>query len=115
MCRQCGSSWTHYEEKETDVHIAVSLVADVATKSATSAVIISADSDLAPAVRKAKSLAPGRHIMVAFPPKRFSNELKTLMPASFPIGRAKFAGAQLPDQITDPVTGHVIERPEKWA
>ncbi|MFF2026701.1 NYN domain-containing protein [Streptomyces sp. NPDC058171] len=114
-CRQCGGSWTHYEEKETDVNIAVSLVADVATKAATSAVIISADSDLAPAVRKAKSLAPGTHIMAAFPPKRFSNELKTLMPASFPIGRAKFAGTQLPDQITDPVTGHVLALPAKWA
>ncbi|MFI8426050.1 NYN domain-containing protein [Streptomyces sp. NPDC085479] len=113
-CRQCGGSWTHYEEKETDVNIAVSLVADVATKAATSAVVISADSDLAPAVRKAKSLAPGTHIMAAFPPKRFSNELKTLMPASFPIGRAKFAGAQLPDQITDPVTGHILARPAKW-
>ncbi|MCX4970823.1 NYN domain-containing protein [Streptomyces sp. NBC_00654] len=114
-CRQCGSNWTHYEEKETDVNIAVSLAADVATKSATSAVIISADSDLAPAVRKAKSLAPGTHIMAAFPPKRYSNELKTLMPASFLIGRAKFSGAQLPDQVVDPATGHVIERPAKWA
>ncbi|MEU8949692.1 NYN domain-containing protein [Streptomyces sp. NPDC048489] len=114
-CRQCGSQWTHYEEKETDVNIAVSLVADVATKAATSALIISADSDLAPAVRKAKSLAPGTHILAAFPPKRFSNELKTLMSASFPIGRAKFAGAQLPDEVTDPVTGHIIGRPAKWA
>ncbi|MFI1808461.1 NYN domain-containing protein [Streptomyces californicus] len=114
-CLQCGSSWTHYEEKETDVNIAVSLVADVATKTAASAVIISADSDLAPAVRKAKTLAPRTHIMAAFPPKRVSNELKTLMPASFHIGRAKFAGAQLPQQVVDPATGHVIHRPTKWA
>ena len=29
-CRQCGSAWTSYEEKETDVNIAVALVADAA-------------------------------------------------------------------------------------
>ncbi len=115
QCRQCGSQWTHYEEKETDVNIAVSLVADVATKAATSAMLISADSDLSPAVRTAQRLEPGVHIMAAFPPKRFSGELQKLMPASFSIGRAKFSGAQLPDKLADPVTGHVIERPAKWA
>ena len=26
-CRQCGSVWTSYEEKETDVNVAVSIVA----------------------------------------------------------------------------------------
>ncbi|MGW1093211.1 NYN domain-containing protein [Streptomyces sp. NPDC002596] len=114
-CRRCGSQWTHYEEKETDVNIAVSLVADVVTRAATSAMVISADSDLSPAVQTAQRLAPATHIMAAFPPKRFSNELQKLMPASFSIGRAKFTGAQLPEKVVDPETGHVIERPEKWA
>jgi hypothetical protein len=76
--------------------------------------LISADSDLSPAVRTAQRLSPATHIMAAFPPKRFSNELQKLMPASFCIGRAKFAGAQLPETITDPSTGHTIQRPQKW-
>jgi hypothetical protein len=29
-CRRCGSAWISYEEKETDVNIAVALVADAA-------------------------------------------------------------------------------------
>lgn len=29
-CRQCGNTWPSYEEKETDVNIAVSTVADAA-------------------------------------------------------------------------------------
>ncbi|WP_030978381.1 NYN domain-containing protein [Streptomyces sp. NRRL S-1824] len=115
QCRRCGSQWTHYEEKETDVNIAVSLVADVVTGAATSAMVISADSDLSPAIRTAQRLAPTTHIMAAFPPRRFSNELQKLMPASFSIGRAKFTGAQLPEKVVDPETGHVIERPAKWA
>ncbi|MER6342341.1 NYN domain-containing protein [Streptomyces tendae] len=114
-CRRCGATWTHYEEKETDVNIAVSLVADVAQQTATSAMIISADSDLSPAIRTAQALNRRTHIMAAFPPKRFSNELKRLMPASFIIGRAKFAQAQLPTKVQGPSSGHTFERPAYWA
>jgi hypothetical protein len=35
-CRQCGNSWPSYEEKETDVNIAVSIVADAAAGHLTS-------------------------------------------------------------------------------
>jgi uncharacterized Zn finger protein len=35
-CRQCGSVWTGYEEKKTDVNIAVSLVPDAAAGRPTS-------------------------------------------------------------------------------
>ncbi|MFE7130313.1 NYN domain-containing protein [Streptomyces sp. NPDC057638] len=114
-CRSCGATWTHYEEKETDVNIAVSLVSDIATRAADSAMIISGDSDLSPAVRTAKSLMPSAHIIAAFPPGRSSHELRKIMPASFTIFRAKFAGAQLPQTVKDPRTGHVLERPAKWA
>lgn len=113
-CRTCGDIWTTYEEKETDVNIAVSLVADVATGQATSALIISADSDLAPAVRTAHALAPTTHIGAAFPPDRWSSELKKLLPASFPIGRGRIAQSLLPDGVTDPTTGHILQRPKKW-
>ncbi|MER6443122.1 NYN domain-containing protein [Streptomyces sp. NPDC001185] len=113
--RRCGKTWTHYEEKETDVNIAVSLVADIAQQAATSAMIISADSDLSPAIRTALTLNPQAHIMAAFRPKRFSNELKRLMPASFTIGRAKFAQAQLPTKVQDSSSGHTFERPTHWA
>jgi len=47
-CRQCGAAWTAYEEKETDVNIAVSLVADAASGAADIALLVTADSDLCP-------------------------------------------------------------------
>lgn len=55
-CRSCGATWIQYEEKETDVNIATSLVADAASRAADSALIVSADSDLTPAVRSARQL-----------------------------------------------------------
>jgi len=59
-CRQCGATWTSYEEKETDVNIAVSLVADAAAAASGLALIVSADSDLCPAIRTARALNRAR-------------------------------------------------------
>ncbi|WP_326709910.1 hypothetical protein OG758_11575 [Streptomyces sp. NBC_01474] len=36
------------------------------------------------------------------------------MSASFIIGRAKFAQAQLPQKVQDPPFGHTFERPAHW-
>ena len=47
-CKQCAASWVQHEEKETDVHIAARLVADAYENRFDRAVLITADSDLAP-------------------------------------------------------------------
>lgn len=112
-CRACGATWIQHEEKETDVNIAVSLVADAAARDMDAALLISADSDLAPAVRASKHVHPGLFIAAAFPPKRYSAELKAHMPASFSIGTSKLRAAQLPDEVLG--VARTYRRPEKWA
>lgn len=114
QCRKCGSAYTHYEEKETDVSIAVALVADTLTHACTDAVIISADSDLAPAIRTVQSKTPSAYVIAAFPPCRFSADLRKLMPQSLHIGASKINQAQLPDQVVDASTGIIYSRPKKW-
>lgn len=111
-CRGCGRIHKVREEKETDVNIAVTLVSDAALGQMDSAIIISADSDLTPAVRAAKALKPGMFITAAFPPRRFSNEMKTLMPNSFQLGADKIRKAQLPTTFT--VGSATYTRPAKW-
>ena len=112
-CRKCGAGWTHYEEKETDVNIATSLVTDAARRLADNALIVSADSDLTPAVKAAKSLHPSLFVAAAFPPKRYSAELKKLMPGSFHINPAKVRQSQLPATVHD-ASGRSYSRPTKW-
>jgi uncharacterized LabA/DUF88 family protein len=112
-CRDCGATWTHREEKETDVNIAVQLVLDAAANAMDAALIISADSDLAPAVKAARLLKPKLFVAAAFPPKRFSAELKKLMPSSFHIGLSKITGAQLPPSVMTQ-TNLTFDRPLKW-
>ena len=114
MCRTCRATWTHYEEKETDVNIATALVADAATRVTDSALVISADSDLSPAIRTARRLNPGMFLAAAYPPLRYSAELSKLMPASFKIGMSKLTAAQLPPTVLDSVSGRTYSRPAKW-
>lgn len=113
-CRQCGSSWTSYEEKETDVNIAVSIVADAAAGASELALIVSADSDLCPAIRTARSLNPQRGIIAAFPPRRSSFEIRSLIPGAFTVAAVDLRNSLLPDTVGDPATSQIYKRPSKW-
>ena len=96
------------------MNIATTLVADAATGTTDSALIISADSDLAPAIRTARSLNTTMFLAAAFPPLRYSAELSNLMPASFSIGMSKLTRSQLPRTVVDSVGGRTYNRPAKW-
>lgn len=112
-CRSCSHSYVKYEEKETDVNIAVSLVADTARGLMDTALIISADSDLVPAVKAAKGLSKDLFIAAAFPPRRNSAELKKILPNSFRIGDNKIRQNQLDESIS--IKDHIYQRPRKWS
>lgn len=112
-CRKCGNSYRRYEEKETDVSIAATLVADAARQKYDAALVISADSDLLPAIKIARDLQPDLFVLPAFPPKRNSDEIKRALPAALHIGKAKIKDAQLPHEVTS-ASGKVYRRPSKW-
>lgn len=71
-CRECNKTYTGWEEKETDVHIAVKIVEDAFTDQFDKAIIISADTDLMPPIDSVKSFFPEKNIVVIAPPKRMS-------------------------------------------
>jgi uncharacterized LabA/DUF88 family protein len=112
-CRECGNTWKVFEEKETDVNIAVALMGDAVRNHFDTALLISADSDLCPAVRETKSLFPKKRIVVAFPPSRHSAELKRVVDGFVFIGDDKIRRGQLPDPVVTK-TGIVLRRPKHW-
>jgi hypothetical protein len=65
-----------------------------------SALVVSADSDVAPAIRAAWKLHPSLFVAAAFPPNRSSSEVRALMPNSYQIGVARLRKAQMPDVVT---------------
>jgi uncharacterized LabA/DUF88 family protein len=113
-CRSCGIHRMTYEEKETDVSVAVALVEDAARSAYDTAILVSGDSDLCPAVRAAKRLQPGRKVVAVFPPKRQSDPLRVAADGVLRVDRAMLRRAQLPVKVTSD-DGIVLERPGYWA
>jgi len=112
-CNKCGHIMLKPNEKMTDVNIAVEMLADAFMDSFDVAILISADSDLTGPIRQIKKMFPQKLVIVAFPPSRFSYELKKIADSTFTIGRKKLADSIFPDQITKK-DGYVLKRPERW-
>lgn len=74
-CDRCGHPAYHPQEKKTDVNIATSLICDALHDRYDTAILISGDSDLTPALDGVRRLAPAKRMVVAFPPNRVSSEL----------------------------------------
>jgi uncharacterized LabA/DUF88 family protein len=64
------------EEKETDVNIALWMLRGALQQTYDHALLISADSDLAPAIRMIRQEQPHTGMTVAFPPNRKSTRLR---------------------------------------
>ena len=114
VCEGCGHQRVKYEEKETDVNIAVSLVADTAARASDIAIIVSADSDLCPAIRTARSIDLHRKLIAVFPPARSSFEIRSLIRSAFTVAAVDLRNSLLPDAVTDPATGQTFKRPANW-
>lgn len=113
-CPACGAKGFRHEEKETDVAIGATLVAWAATGSCDAAFLVSGDSDLVPAVRIAKHLAPDLRIGALFPFARSSEHLRQTVDQAFKIKAQRYLRNQLPDLVT--ASGRApIHRPPEWS
>lgn len=112
-CDNCGQSIIRREEKETDVAIAARLLELLHRDVIDSAVLMSGDTDLAPAVRTAKTLFPVKMIGFAFPYGRKNKELAQIADLSFQITKEQYARFQLSDPYTLR-SGRTIPKPASW-
>lgn len=112
-CGSCGARWIGYEEKETDVNISAALIEDAVRDSYDTALLISGDTDLRPAIAAVKRLQPRKLIFVGFPPRRYSARLAQVVDAHARIGHDKVRNAQLPPKIVTK-DGITLQRPEHW-
>lgn len=112
-CLNCGTTWTTYEEKMTDVNIAVELLGDAQDDAFDTAIIISADSDLTGPVSAVRQRYPKKRVIVVLPPNRSSFQLRGTATASFTIGRKVLKDSQLPDQVVE-ANGCILTRPPSW-
>lgn len=112
-CPICRKQTPGHEEKETDVSIAARLLEICFTGAAETVVLVAGDTDLLPAIRTARRLAPEIQLWVAFPYKRFNQELREACNGHFRIRRHAYARHQLPNPVVGR-NGRQIAKPTPW-
>lgn len=113
-CRSCGARWMAYEEKETDVNIAIAMLTDAVRDMYDTALLVSADSDLRPVVAAVKRLRTGKRIVAAFPPRRRSRDLAQTVDGYISVDHATVRNSQLPPEIVTK-GGVKLIRPAYWS
>jgi len=110
-CRSCGARWIGHEEKETDVQIAVHMIADALKGEADRLIVISADTDLSPAIRMIAASAPVCEVFVAAPPGRFGR-CRALAPR-LELTPGRLARCLLPESV-QLGRGRKVKRPQSY-
>ena len=117
-CRSCGSRWTDHEEKETDVNIATHLLLEAVRDSYDRVLLITGDSDIAPAVRMVKAEFPAKQIRILAPPGRsYSMDLVNAAGTVKDARQLKmihFERCLFPQHIYDAGGGLLATRPGKY-
>jgi len=76
-CRRCKARWTAHEEKESDVALGAHLVADAFRDVFDTALVVTADNDVCPALVIVRRQFPDKKIRVLTPPGHtLTNELR---------------------------------------
>jgi uncharacterized LabA/DUF88 family protein len=75
-CRCCFKTYKTFEEKQTDVNIAVHLFKLAVSNSYDTAIIVSGDSDLIPAITAVRLAFPSKRVGLALPMGMRSEALK---------------------------------------
>jgi hypothetical protein len=90
------------------------MVEDAAAGLGDPTLLVSADSDFAPAVRSIKRLDVERPVILAMPPGNLSPHKRFSNVGHFNINETALRHAQLPKNVTEPKTGRVRARSTKW-
>jgi hypothetical protein len=106
-----------HEEKETDVALGAMMVADAATRIADTSLLVSADTDLRPALQAVRMVVPEQRIYLGMPPGNTMPSPPLLSVGDlghFFIRESILRNAQLPEVVHEAATGRIIHRPAKW-
>lgn len=114
-CYNCQNTINTYEEKESDVKLALEIVADAYEDKCDFAIIITADSDIAPAIYRLQER--GKPYTIYFPPGHSSHLLNSLSHNGRAIQmerfESRFKACQLPEAVTLS-NGYIVTRPDEW-
>ncbi|MGI9461245.1 MAG: NYN domain-containing protein [Alphaproteobacteria bacterium] len=97
-CKICGEIFSRYEEKETDVKMAIQIVADAYEDKFDCAMLVTGDTDFIPTMKHIKKL--GKKIFLLTPPKtKAMKEMKKISNYWFEIRAERIEHHLLPQNI----------------
>ena len=113
ICRICRKSYRTFEEKRTDVNIAIHLFQTAVADTWDKAIIISGDSDLIPAVEAVQKTFPSKQVGIVIPIRRRAEELKQVADFYIKLKERHLETCQFDDVIK---IDHqqILKRPETW-
>ncbi|MDR1671353.1 MAG: NYN domain-containing protein [Alistipes sp.] len=114
-CYKCHNIIQTYEEKESDVRFATQIVSDAYRNDCDIAIIVSADSDMIPAIELAIEACV--KVFIYFPPNQFSNHLSAMSygkPLLMQRFEHRFKKSIMPDTIRLR-DGFELQKPIEWS
>ena len=111
-CAGCKHFQTRHEEKETDVAVAVKLVELFVQDKCDTAILMTGDTDIAPAVRFVRQNYPTKRVGFLFPYKRMNQELKNLG-FGYKISKEQYQRHQFPPTVKL-IDGSTRTKPATW-
>jgi uncharacterized LabA/DUF88 family protein len=117
-CKLCNKANKTYEEKHTDVNIAIKMIDDCLQGNVDTIALVSADGDLLTPLRLINKRFPTVKIRVYFPPANKSDALKNYMKSlkkqvvQLGKNKARFLYSIMPDVVTKNDVSYSI--PPKW-
>ena len=114
ICRICHKQYKIPEEKQTDVNIAIKLFQTAIADTWDTALIISGDSDLIPAIEAVKKTFPTKQIGIAIPIGRRAEELKQVTDFHRKVRQQHLQTCQFDNTITIDAN-NVLQCPATWS
>ncbi len=111
-CHICGKIYKTHEEKRTDVNIALKILGDAIDDLYDKALIVSADSDLIPAIQSVHKYKPEKQVGIMFPIGRNNYDLRQKADFRIKMSQRLLQVCQFPEQIK--IANTIIKKPDEW-
>ena len=111
-CNSCHHAQSVYEEKMTDVNLGIRLMVDAFDNRYDTAIVVSADSDLAPAISTVHERYANKRVIAAMPPGRNNGRLQQAAQGYIHVRRHHLDASQLPDDVV--ASWGTMHRVQAW-
>lgn len=110
----CGKEYMHWEEKQTDVNLAIKIVEDCHNEICDKIVLVSGDSDFLPPLKLVKKYYNNIETLVLFPPTKYTHSIVQLgQPClSLEQHKPKWNKARMEEVVE--INGKEYRKPTEW-